>query len=96
MGALTNDMKRLRGEVETLRQERGALMQDLALGTMQRRDAVAALQAGFRKNASGHGPARPGRTQSLYHGQKRVVAHLRKAFATDLAGAARAWFGVKA
>ena len=49
MGAMTDDMKRLRGEVEALRVARGALMQDLALGTTRRRDAVSMMQAGFRK-----------------------------------------------
>lgn len=96
MGAMTNDMKRLRGEVESLRQERGALMQDLALGTTRRREAVAAMQAGFRKTHRDTARHARAERKAFVTGQKRAVAHLRKAFATDRAGAARAWFGARA
>ena len=96
MGVMTDAMKRLRGEVEALRKERGALMQDLAVGTMQRRGVVATMQAEFRKT---HGDmARHAKTErkAFITKQKRTVAHLRKEFATDMAGAARAWLGARA
>jgi hypothetical protein len=49
MGVITNDMRRLRTEVDALRAARGALMEDLALGTQERRNAVSMMQARFRK-----------------------------------------------
>jgi hypothetical protein len=96
MGALTDDMKRLRGDVEALRQARGALMQDLALETRQRRDEVSMMQAGFRKTHAELSKRAKAERKAFIMGQKRAVAHLRKVFANDLAGAGRAWFGARA
>ena len=96
MGVLTDDMKRLRGEVEALRMARGALMQDLAPVTRQRRDAVSMMQAGFRKTRGEMARNAKAERRAYITGQKRTVAHLRKEFATDIAGAARAWFGARA
>jgi len=96
MGAMTDDMKRLRGEVEALRMERGALMQDLALETKQRRDAVVMMQAGFRKTHRDTARNARAERNAFNTGQKRAVAHLRKEFAADMAGAARAWSGARA
>ena len=89
MGAMTDSMKRLRGEVE-------ALKQDLALGTRQRRDTVSMMQAGFRKTHGEMARNAKAERRAYITGQKRAVAHLRKTFATDMAGAARAWFGARA
>ena len=47
MGNLTNDMARLRGEVDALRVARGALMQDLTRGAKERKTAVEAMRAEF-------------------------------------------------
>ena len=47
MGNLTNDMRRLRGEVDALRGDRGALMQDLTHGARDLTSAVAAMRTGF-------------------------------------------------
>jgi hypothetical protein len=51
MGNLTDDMTRLRGEVDALRGARGALMQDLMRGARDLTTAVAAMRADF---ASAH------------------------------------------
>ena len=51
MGNLTNDMTRLRGEVDALRSDREALMRALAHGAMDLTSTVSAMQAGF---ASAH------------------------------------------
>jgi peptidoglycan hydrolase CwlO-like protein len=96
MGMMTDAMKRLRGEVEALRKERGTLMQDLALGTTQLRDAVATMQAGFRKTHGDMARHAKAERKAFITKQKRTVAHLRKEFATDMAGAARAWHGTRA
>ncbi len=47
MGNLTDDMTRLRGEVDALRGARGALMQDLTRGARDLTTAVAAMRADF-------------------------------------------------
>jgi hypothetical protein len=47
MGNLTTDMTRLRGEVDALRSDREALMQDLMRGTRELTTAVASLRADF-------------------------------------------------
>ena len=47
MGNLTSDMTRLRGEVDALRSNRGALMQDLMRGARDLTTAVAAMRADF-------------------------------------------------
>jgi hypothetical protein len=47
MGNLTDDMTRLRGEVDALRRTRGALMQDLAHGASDLAAAVTAMRADF-------------------------------------------------
>ena len=96
MGAMTDTMKRLRGEVEALRMAREALIQNLVPGTKQRRDAVSMLQAGFRKTHGEMARNAKAERRAYITGQKRAVAHLRKTFATDMAGAARAWFGARA
>jgi len=51
MGNLTDDMTRLRGEVDALRSARGALMQDLMRGARDLTATVAAMRADF---ASAH------------------------------------------
>jgi len=50
MGNLTDDMTRLRGEVEALRGARGAMMQDLAHGARGLTMAVAAMRTDFRSS----------------------------------------------
>jgi len=47
MGNLTNDMTRLRGEVDALRRTRGALMQELARGAKDLASTVSAMRADF-------------------------------------------------
>lgn len=47
MGKLTDDMTRLRGEIETLRGARGALLQELAQDARELTTAVSAMQAYF-------------------------------------------------
>jgi prenyltransferase beta subunit len=93
MGNLTDDMTRLRGEVDALRSDRGALMQDLACGAKELASTVSAMQADF---AAAHtAMARKTRkARAAYVARlKKQVGRMRKENASDLAGAARAWFG---
>ena len=86
MGNLTDDMTRLRGEVDALRGARGALMQELAA-------TVSAMQSGF---AAAHtAMAKKTRRERVSYVARinKQVGRMRKENASDLAGASRAWFG---
>lgn len=104
MGTLTDAMFRLRGEIDTLRDEREA-------GTRQLEDDVAEMLNNFHsahaEMAQNSKAARQAfifemqndaRTslaarQAFISQQKDFVSHLRQEVATDLAGAHQAFFG---
>ena len=93
MGNLTNDMTRLRGEVDALRSDRGALMQELARGAKNLASSVSAMQADF---AAAHATMarKTGKARAAYVAKiKRQVGRMRKENADDLAGASHVWFG---
>ena len=93
MGNLTDDMTRLRGEVDALRSDRGALMQDLARGAKDLASTVSAMQSDF---AAAHATMarKTGRARVTYVSRiKRQVGRMRKENAADIAGASHAWFG---
>ena len=93
MGNLTDDMTRLRGEVDTLRSDRRALMQGLARGARELATTVSAMQADF---AAAHASMakKTAKARATYVARlKKEVSRTRKENAADLAGAARAWFG---
>ena len=93
MGNLTDDMTRLRGEVDALRGERGARMQNLAQGAKDLASSVSAMQSGF---AAAHATMarKTGRARATYVAKiKRQVGRMRKENAADLAGASQVWFG---
>ena len=93
MGNLTDDMTRLRGEVDALRSDRGALMQDLARGAKDLASTVSAMQADF---AAAHATMarKTGKARVTYVARiKRQVGRMRKENAADLAGASQVWFG---
>ena len=93
MGNLTDDMTRLRGEVDALRSDRGALMQELARGARDLASTVSAMRADFvaahTTMAGKTGEARASYVAKI----KKQVGRMRKENASDLAGASRAWFG---
>jgi len=93
MGNLTDDMTRLRGEVDALRSDRGTLMQELARGAKDLASTVSAMQADF---AAAHATMarKTGNVRASYvSGIKRQVGRMRRENASDLAGASRAWSG---
>ncbi len=93
MGNLTDDMTRLRGEVDALRSDRGALMQELARGAKDLASTVSAMQAGF---VAAHATMarKIGKARASYVARiKKQVGRMRKENASDLAGASHAWFG---
>jgi hypothetical protein len=93
MGNLTDDMTRLRGEVDALRGARGALMQELAHGAKDLASTVSAMQSDF---AAAHATMakKTGKARASYVARiKRQVGRMRKENASDLAGASKVWFG---
>jgi len=93
MGNLTDDMTRLRGEVDAMRSDRGALMQELAHGAKDLASSVSAMQSGF---AAAHATMakKTGKARASYVSRiKRQVGRMRKETAADLAGAHQVWFG---
>jgi hypothetical protein len=93
MGNLTDDMTRLRGEVDALRSDRRALMQDLARGARDLASSVSAMQAGFA-NAHATMARKTGKARTSYVARiKKQVGRMRKEIAADLAGASKVWFG---
>ena len=68
-------------------QERGEVASRLAIET---------VQAGFRKTHADMTRHAKAERKAFITKQKRAVAHLRKEFATDMAGASRAWHGARA
>ena len=93
MGNLTDDMTRLRGEVDALRSNRGALMQDLARGARDLATDVAAMRADFTAAHTAMAK-KTGKARASYVARiKKQVGRLRKETAADLAGARRAWVG---
>ena len=93
MGNLTDDMTRLRGEVDALRSDRGALMQELARGAKELTSTVSAMQADFA--AAHNAMARKSRREraSYVARIKKQVGRMRKETSSDLDGARRAWLG---
>ena len=93
MGNLTNDMTSLRGEVDALRSDRGALMRELARGAKDLASMVSAMQADF---AAAHATMarKTGKARVTYVARiKRQVGRMRKENVADLAGASQVWFG---
>ncbi len=93
MGNLTNDMTRLRGEVDALRSDRVALMRELAHGAKDLASSVSAMQSDF---AAAHATMarKTGKERVTYVARiNRQVGRMRKENAADLAGASQVWFG---
>ena len=93
MGNMTNDMTRLRGEVDGLRAARVALMHDLAQGAKNLGVEVAAMRADFTgAHAAMAKKARKGR-EAFVSGTRKRVNRMRREFSSDLAGARSGWRG---
>ncbi len=93
MGNMTDDMTRLRGEVNGLRAARVALMHNLAQGATNLADEVSAMRADFAgAHAAMAKKARKGR-EAFVSGMRKRVNRMRREFSSDLAGAHRAWCG---
>ena len=85
MGNLTDDMTRLRGEVDALRSERGAQIRD-------RVATVSTLLADFTADHTAMAKKSRKERESYVANIKKQVGRMRKENAADLKGARRAWF----
>jgi len=86
MGNLTDDMTRLRGEVDALRSDRVA----------QLRDRVATVKTFLSDFTADHTAMakKTAKARATYVAKvKRQVGRMRKENAADLAGASKVWFG---
>ena len=100
MGNMTNDMTRLRGEVDGLRVAMAALMHDLAQGAKNLASEVSAMRADFagareamvKAHAAMAKKTRKGR-EAFVSGMRKRVNRMRREFSSDLAGARSAWCG---
>jgi type IV secretory pathway VirB10-like protein len=93
MTALTKDMTRLWGEIETIRGIRAAFISRLKNAAMERRATLSAVRAGF---ARAHAEmARATKADRLTHlsSLKRAVARQRQSINKDLSDSLRAWSG---
>jgi len=89
MGNLTSDMTRLCGEISALRGAREAFLKGLV-------DGVKQMQAGFHHAHAEMARKTKAERKAFVSGLKKTVFGMRKEFATDIAGAHRAWFGKEA
>ena len=93
MGNLTDDMTRLRGEVDVLRAARVALMEELAQGAKNLANEVSAMRAGFTGAHTAMAKKEKKSRLAFVSGVKKRVGRMRREYASDLAGARRAWCG---
>ena len=91
MGNLTDDMTRLRGEVDALRSDRGALMHALSRGVKNLGSSVLAMRTDFGKAHASMAKRSKKDLTTYVSGITKRVTRMRNANAADLAGASRAW-----
>lgn len=93
MGNLTNDMRRLCNEILTARHARQTMVKDLARGARDMKNSVSAMLAGFSNAHAEMARKAKAERMAFESGLKHTVADMRMEYASDLAGARRAWFG---
>jgi len=100
MGNLTDDMTRLREEIDTLRSSRGALMHELAQDIRGLKSSVSSLLSEF---ASAHLDMAMSSKKSrvafvsgikeFVTGMKKDITGMKRDMQNDIAGARNAWRG---
>jgi hypothetical protein len=96
MGRLTDDMTRLVGEIHASRDDRGRLLRDLKLATVDMKRTVAGMQAGFHSHRADMVQRQQRMLRGFVSGLRATVGGLRKECADDIAGAYKAWAGTAA
>ena len=103
MDRLTNDMTRLRTEIENLRAARVSLMKDVQNSAVRNRNAVKEMKKEFRTQHARMAKRSKSERLAFLSGVSRQVsairkdmARLRDAFRADILGGHRAWIGSEA
>jgi len=91
MGNLTNDMTRLRGDADALRNARNVLMQDLAHGANGLAKKVSGMRADFTAAHQAMAKKAKMDLNAYLSGVKKRVSGMRKENTADLDGARLAW-----
>ena len=86
MGNLTDDMTRLRGEVDAARSDRGAWIQEMA-------STVSAMLSDFAVDHKAMAKKTSKERVAYVAMVQKQVKRMRKEYASELAGASHAWFG---
>ena len=89
MGNLTDDMTRLRGEIDALRNARGALMHDLAQGAKNLAGEVFAMRAGFAETHAAKARIAKEERSAFVSGMFSTVSSLLADFSCSRADMAR-------
>ena len=91
MRNLTNDMTRLRGEIDTLRNDRRALKRALSRSAKELASTVSAMRDGFNADHTAMAKQSRGERESFVAQMGRDVSNMLKETADDLLGARLAW-----
>ena len=91
MGNLTDDMTRLRGEIDALRGSREALIQDLARDTKGMKSSVAAMLGDFSKEHADMTRRSRKSRMAFVSGVRKKVFKMKREMQNDLNGARKAW-----
>jgi len=91
---LTNDMKRLCGEILALRKERGEMLDAMAHECQARQHEVAELCGHFHSTRMKATHQAQHERLAFWHHLKRTVQTHRRELRSDLAGARKAWAGL--
>ncbi|HWO99040.1 MAG TPA: hypothetical protein VNL74_00195 [Methylococcus sp.] len=93
MGTLTDDMTRLRGEINAMREGRHAMQRELAQTIATLKRDVANAQAAFRRAHADMAKMSRKKRVAFVTDLSRQVADLLRVVADDLKGARQAWRG---
>ena len=90
---LTEDMTRLRGEINALRKMRGSMMTELQHDAKGLKKTVAGMCAHFTRSRMTMAKRSKHERVAFLNNLKRTVGAQRRDMSNDLAGARRAWAG---
>lgn len=93
MGTLTDDMTRLRSEINAMREGRQAMQRDLTQTVATIKRNVADFQATFRRAHADMAKSSRKKRTVFVTGLSRQVTSLLRAVSDDLKGARQAWKG---
>lgn len=91
MRNLTNDMTRLRGEINTLRNDRRALKRELSRSAKELASTVSAMRDGFNADHTAMAKQSRGEREAFVAQIGRDVSNMLKETADDLLGARLVW-----